>query len=114
MIKIQIFINYINYKKKKSDKDKIKELQTDIKSKIVKKIEAKQTEIKKLQELYSNPQSIPGEIKNQVAIKIEKKKVELKDIYETPKDIFTLERIGKWSVVQVVKVFLGMPVVPGR
>ena len=79
-----------------------------------KQIEKKKTEIRKLQELYSKPGSLPGAIKTQVAMKIEKKKIELKNIYSEPKDIFTLERVGSWSVIQVVKLFLGIPIVPGK
>ena len=45
---------------------------------------------------------------------IEKKKFELKSLYESPKEVITLQRIGKWGAVQVVKVVLGMPVIPGR
>ena len=89
-------------------------LSTKIKSGITKKIEKKKTEIRKLQELYSNPGSLPGAIKTQVATKIEKKKIELKNIYSSPKDIFTLERVGRWSIIQIVKLFLGMPIIPGR
>ena len=89
-------------------------LSTKIKSGITKKIEKKKTEIRKLQELYSNPGSLPGAIKTQVATKIEKKKIELKNIYSSPKDIFTLERVGRWSLIQVVKLFLGMPIIPGK
>ena len=89
-------------------------LSTKIKLVIKKKIEKRKTEIRKLQELYSNPRSIPGAIKTQVAMKIEKKKIELKNIYSEPKDIFTLERVGRWSIIQVVKLFLGMPVIPGK
>ena len=70
--------------------------------------------MRKLQELYSNPKSIPDEIKKQVAVRIEEKKIELKNIYSAPKDILTLERVGRWSVVQVVKLFLGMPIIPGK
>ena len=89
-------------------------LSTKIKSEITKKIAKKKTEIRKLQELYSNPGSLPGAIKTQVAMKIEKKKIELKNIYNEPKDIFTLERVGSWSVIQIVKLFLGIPIVPGK
>ena len=89
-------------------------LSTKIKSGITEKIAKKKTEIRKLQELYSNPGSLPGAIKTQVAIKIEKKKIELKNIYNEPKDIFTLERVGRWSIVQIVKLFLGMPIIPGK
>ena len=94
---------------KKSDN-----LSTKIKSVIKKKIEKKKTEIRKLQELYSKPELIPGEIKTQVAKKIEEKKVELKNLYTSPKKIITLEKTRKWAVVQVVKVFLGIPIVPGK
>ena len=86
----------------------------NIKTQVAKRVEKKKTEIRKLQELYYNPQSIPKEIKTQVAIKIKEKKDELKNIYSEPTDIFTLERVGRWSVVQVVKLFLGMPIIPGR
>ena len=85
-----------------------------IKLKITKRIEATKTEIKKLQELYSKPESIPGEIKTQVAKKIEEKKNVIKNIYNSPKEAITLERAQKWAAVQVVKVFLGIPIVPGR
>ena len=94
--------------------EKNNNLSTKIKLEITKKIEKKKTEIRKLQELYSNPGSLPGAIKTQVAIKIEKKKIELKNIYNEPKDVFTLERVGRWSVVQIVKLFLGMPIIPGK
>jgi len=89
-------------------------LSTKIKSGITKQIAKKKTEIRKLQELYSNPGSLPGAIKTQVAMKIEKKKIELKNIYNEPKDIFTLERVGRWSIVQIVKLLLGMPIIPGK
>ena len=94
--------------------EKNNNLSKKIKLKITQKIEKKKTEIRKLQELYSNPGSLPGAIKTQVAMKIEKKKIELKNIYNEPKDIFTLERVGSWSVIQVVKLFLGIPIVPGK
>lgn len=101
-------------KKEKINKKMKKNLSTSIKTQVVKRIEKKKTEIRKLQELYSNPGSIPDEIRTQVAIKIEEKKIELKNIYNAPKDIFTLEDVARWSVVQVVKLFLGMPAIPGR
>ena len=101
-------------KEEKIDKKKTKNLSTSIKTQVVKRIKEKKTEMRKLQELYSNPKSIPDEIKKQVAVRIEEKKIELKNIYSAPKDILTLERVGRWSVVQVVKLFLGMPIIPGK
>ncbi len=101
-------------KKEKINKKKIKNLSDSIKTQVAKKIEIKKTEMRKLQELYYNPKSIPKEIKTQVAVQIEEKKNEIRNIYSAPKDIFTLERVGRWSVIQVVKLFLGMPIIPGR
>tara|TARA_Y100000590_G_C15703415_1_gene1007644 strand:- start:870 stop:1580 length:711 start_codon:yes stop_codon:yes gene_type:complete len=98
----------------KINKKKNKKITDDIKSKVAKKIEHKKMEIKKLQELYANPESIPGEVRTQVARKIKQKKIELKNIYHSPKDTFTLEKIQKWGAVQLVKVFLGIPIIPGR
>ena len=105
---------FTQVKKEKINKEKTKNLTASIKKKVVKKIEKRKTEIRKLQALYYNPKAIPKEIKTQVSVQIEEKKKEIRNIYSAPKDIFTLERVGKWSVVQVVKLFLGMPVIPGR
>jgi hypothetical protein len=101
-------------KKEKINKKKIKNLSDSIKTQVAKRIEIKKTEMRKLQELYYNPKSIPKEIKTQVAVQIEEKKNEIRNIYSAPKDILTLERVGKWSVIQIVKLFLGMPIIPGR
>ena len=84
---------------------------TNIKSKISKKIEEKKTKIKKL---YSNPQSVPGEVKMQITKKIKEKKEGIKSIYNDPKGIITYERVQRWAGIQVVKVFLGIPIVPGK
>ena len=89
-------------------------LSTKIKSVIKKKIEKKKTEIRKLQELYSKPESIPGEVKTQIASKIKEKKIELQNLYSSPKKIITLEKTWKWATVQIAKLFLGIPIVPGK
>ena len=89
-------------------------LSKNIKLEITKRIEKKRTELKKLQELYSKPESIPGEVKTQIAKKIEKKKTELKKLYSSPKETVTLDKARKWVAVQVVKVFFGMPIIPGK
>ena len=86
----------------------------NVKNQITMKIKKKKEEIKKLQELYNDPKSIPGEIKTKVAKQIQEKKFELKSLYKSPKDTITLGRVGKWGMVQVVKVVLGMPIIPGR
>ena len=89
-------------------------LSKKVKLEITNKIEKMKKGKKKLQELYSNPRLIPGKIKTQVVKKINKKKTELKELYVSPEKTFTLEKTQKWAAVQVVKLFLGMPIVPGK
>ncbi len=91
-----------------------KDFSESIKIQVKKEIENKKREIVKLQEIYKNPKSLPGEIKIKVAKQIEEKKFELKNLYESPKDIITLKRAGNWGIIQVVKAFLGIPIIPGR
>tara|TARA_Y100000590_G_scaffold469708_1_gene659243 strand:+ start:2536 stop:3234 length:699 start_codon:yes stop_codon:yes gene_type:complete len=93
---------------------KKKNLPADIKLKVKDTIEKKKESLKKLQTLYSEPKSIPSKIKTQVAYQIKQKKNGLKNIYKSPKDEDTLNKFGRWGAVQVVKAFLGMPIVPGR
>ena len=101
-------------KREKINKLKKKSLPANIKLKVINEIDEKKKKIRKLQALYSDPKSIPSEIKTQVAYQIKEKKTGLKNIYRSPKDIATLEKVGKWTAVQVVKAFLGMPIIPGR
>ena len=103
------FTKISKIKKEKINNKKNKNLES-IKSQIAKRIAQKNMELKKLQELYSNPKSIPGE----VAKKIKKKKEELKNIYDSPKDSISIIKVQRWAAVQVVKAFLGMPIFPGK
>lgn len=104
----------LNSEKKEKVSVKKKEIPTFIKSEIEKKIKETKTELRKLQDLYRRPGEIPGEIKNQIAKKIDKKKTELKNLYDSPKKIVTLKKAQNWAGVQVVKAFLGIPVIPGK
>ena len=112
----------ISVKPKKTEYDKsLQETVKDKKSKIqlifAKKIKAKKTELVKLQELYSKPEEIPKELRVQVVKKIETKRKELnelKRIYSEPGSIFKSKKIQKWAGLQVVKVFLGIPIIPGK
>ncbi len=94
--------------------NKIDKLPKNVKLKVVKKIEETKTELRKLQQLYNNPKTLPAEVKKQVAEKIEKKQIELRNIYDSPSEYITFQRVGRWGVVQVVKAFFGMPIIPGR
>ena len=101
--------NTIKEKKKKN-----KNLQAAIKIEISQKIKEKKMALRKLEELYLNPKSIPDRTKKHLAKKIEDTKIEIKNMYDSPKDIVTFDKIRKWGAIQVVKVFLGIPVIPGR
>ena len=85
-----------------------------IRIKVAKKINKKKTEIKKIKEMYSKPEEIPDEVKHQLSKKIEEKKSGLKKLYNNPRDVITAEKMSKWAGVQVVKLFLGMPIIPGK
>ena len=58
--------------------------------------------------------NLPIENFDEIYKTVKEKKIQLSNIYSSPKDLFTLERAGRWSVVQIVKLFLGMPIIPGR
>ena len=84
------------------------------KLKIEKKIEEKKAELQTLKKLYSEPEKIPGEIKVQLTKKIEEKKQEINKLVNEPEQVITAKRLQKWAGIQVVKVFLGMPIIPGK
>ena len=95
----------------------VKDKKSEMKLIFAKKIEAKKTELIKLQELYTKPEEIPKELKLRVAKTIETKKHELnelKKLYSEPTSIFTSKKMQQWVGLQVVKVFLGIPIVPGK
>ena len=99
---------------KENENNGIKSLKKSVKNKISKTIEEKRVKVAKIKKLYNDPKSIPNEVKVQTIKKVDKAKNEIEKIYNSPGQILTLERVGKWGVVQVVKVFLGIPVMPGR
>ncbi len=64
--------------------------------------------------MYSNPEQIPAHIKEEISGKINTAKNNIEASYTDPKKIITSVRTQKWAAIQVVKVFLGIPVVPGK
>ena len=38
----------------------------------------------------------------------------LKNLYQNPRSVLTPEKVQRWAGIQVVKLFLGMPIVPGK
>ena len=101
-------------KDKKTFKKKSKVKTDEIKLRIAKKIETTKTELRKLQELYSAPERLPGVVKLKVAKTIEIKKNALKEFSSDPYSVFKSKKARNWAGLQIVKVFLGIPIMPGR
>ena len=95
-------------------KNKNKKLSDKARLEIAKKIRQKKLEIDQLRNFYAKPDEIPKEIKLKVKKKIQEKKFELRELYNEPGNILGNERVQQWAVVQVVKAFLGIPIIPGR
>ena len=68
----------------------------------------------RLQEMYNEPEKLPDEIKSQVSKKITKTKSDLRKLYSDPIGSIDPARIQKWAGIQVIKAFLGMPIIPGK
>jgi hypothetical protein len=49
-----------------------------------------------------------------VSKKIEIAKNEMKALYNDPKKVLESKKLYKWGAMQIVKVMLGIPVVPGK
>ena len=101
-----------NYKK--VEKKKNQNLSSKIKSTIVQKVKKQKSDIKKVKEFYSKPKLIPKKIKTKVTQTVKKQSSELKKAYASPKEAISFAKVQKWTAIQVVKAFLGMPIVPGR
>ena len=94
--------------------NKNKNLKTKIKENVFKTIKKKEVELAKLKKIYSNPKDIPTEMRLVLGRKIETKKNEIKRFYENPKGTIGTEKLQKWLIVQVAKLFVGIPIVPGK
>ncbi len=95
-------------KKRNKDVKRTKKLQ------FTKKIKINKTELVKSQYIYSKPKNLSHDIKLRIAKKIETKKNELKKFYSDPHEIIKSKKAQQWMGLQVVKVFLGIPIVPGK
>jgi len=95
-------------KKRNKDVKRTKKLQ------FTKKIKINKTELVKSQYIYSKPKNLSHDIKLRIAKKIETKKNELKKFYSDPHKIIKSKKAQQWMGLQVVKVFLGIPIVPGK
>ena len=107
-------IKTLDEKDKIINKSKNKKLSEKLIIKVSKRVEQKKVELRKLQALYSEPKQIPKEIKTLVNKKIEDKKNKLKKLYSEPKESIQSAKLKRWATVQLVKLVLGIPIIPGR
>ena len=114
--------DFTHYKKLQiktlDEKDKIifknKKISDKLKIKISEQIEQKKVQLRKLQALYSEPEQVPKEIKILVNKRIEEKKNKIKTLYSNPKESIQSAKLKRWATIQLVKVVLGIPIIPGR
>ncbi len=95
-------------------KTKSEKIKNTVKLETIKIVKKKKEELKKLQELYSKPDELPDVIKIRIAKKIEKTKNDIQTLYSNPEKAIDVSKMQKWAGIQIVKVFLGIPIVPGR
>ena len=86
----------------------------NIKAHLAKKIKEQKNKIKNLKEIYSKPEEIPKYVKKEVSKKINITKENIENTYSEPKKLITSAKAQRWAAVQVIKAFLGIPVVPGK
>jgi len=64
--------------------------------------------------MYSKPEEIPKYVKEGISKKIDITKTNIEKTYSEPKKLITSTRAQRWAAIQVIKAFLGIPVVPGK
>ena len=108
-------IKDLNNSDEKFTKLKNKKNLSDVaKKKIKDEINKKKQDLEKLKKIYSEPKQITKEAKTKLAEKIKTTQKELTFLYNEPSAAIKSEKAQRWAVFQVVKVFLGIPIVPGK
>lgn len=124
LAKQHLDLNLINYKKsqikKIGEKEKKLTLLKDnnnytdnIRKHLVKTYYLKKNKIEEIKDVYAKPKELSYYIKSKTKEKIKSSKEQLKTVYDNP-DILISEKAQRWAAFQVVKAFLGIPVIPGR
>ena len=118
--------NLVSYKKNQIKNFNIKEenpvkekytsnnINKKLKLQIAKRIDEKKQQLKMLQKISLKPEKLPMEIKTKIDKKISSTKQDIEKLYSDPKSVLTPEKLQSWAALQVVKLFLGIPIVPGK
>ena len=110
----KIFSKLEATKHEKKNSSRVKNLPDEVKLKVQIEIDKKKMELARLKKIYSEPEKLPDELKIRIAKKMENTKDELKNLYNKPEGIIESKKVHRWAVMQVVKVFFGIPIVPGK
>jgi hypothetical protein len=102
---VQTKTKKIKEKKSFSDKSKVQ---------IINKINKKKEDLAKLKKIYSEPKVLSQELKIKLSKKIKLTQKELTYLYNEPEIVIKSERAQRWAAFQIVKIFLGIPIVPGK
>jgi hypothetical protein len=124
LAKQHLDLNLINYKKlqiqKIGEKEKKLTLLKDnnnytdnVRKHLVKTYYLKKNKIEEIKDVYTKPKELSYYIKSKTKEKIKNSKEQLKAVYDNP-DILISKKAQRWAAFQVVKAFLGIPVLPGR
>ena len=84
------------------------------KSEIIKTINEKKVELKQIKNIYKKPKNLPNKVSEKIKKIVNEQQSDLKNLYDNPNEIFKSKKVRRWAGIQVVKVFLGIPVVPGK
>ena len=93
---------------------KTKKISDKVKIQLSKKIEEKKAELKYYKSLYSEPEKLPEEIKSKISKNIATTKEELEKLYSDPQGTIKSQKIQRWAMLQIIKAFFGIPIVPGK
>ena len=63
--------------------------------------------------MYAKPKELTHYLKSKTNKKLKNSKEKLKNAYENP-NVLVSGKAQRWAAFQVVKAFLGMPIIPGR
>jgi len=118
-------LNLTNYKKSQIQrifekeetltllKDNDNNYKDNIRNHLVKTYYLKKNQIEEIKNAYSNPKDLSYYLKSQTSKKLKNSKEKIKNVYNNP-NILTSRKAQRWAAFQVVKVFLGIPIIPGR
>ena len=85
----------------------------NLKKHLIKTYHTKKNDLKEIKQVYAQPKELTHYLKTKTNEKLKNSKEKLKNAYENP-NVLVSGKAQRWAAFQVVKAFLGMPIIPGR